>query len=535
MKTTTTNHSAAALFALLFSALSVPGAYSQGAYNALAAGAARASVPAPSPARAAGGPADHDKSFISRDSVIITQQSAQALAAASPDQRLQMLKTLMNDSHPGLNDPRHADRAQQEVEQAILRVLAAAPDAASFDYVYYRVDHNQLDCSVTWRKDVENLVKKYSATAVPGDWAGLDRYIDTVTKAADSGRNLIKFLIDGKELIPVAKEALEGAQSSIHIEMYQLQADNIGQGLADLLSAKAKAGLKVRLLIDRQGSSVNNDPAIVTMLDGMQANGVSVIVKKQSFMNAHLDHRKIVVIDGKVGFTGGMNIGRSYQVDWHDQQTLIKGPAVARLQEAFMERWNTAGGGFGAGEDLFPPLVSYPDGYNTRVVGHIGHSDQNLKAMYLRAISTAQTSISIANPYLTDEDVIGALRAAADRGVKVRLVLPQDNDIPIVQHASRASYPKLVKAGVQVYEYKGRMAHEKVAVFDGRWSTFGSSNLDERSLKNNDELNLVISDVRIGQDIELRLFAADLPNCELMNTYSPDVLDHMAQQVSSQL
>ena len=208
---------------------------------------------------------------------------------------------------------------------------------------------------------------------------------------------------------------------------------------------------------------------------------------------------------------------------------------MVKLQEAFVERWKAAGGSLGAGEDLFPALGSYPDGYETRVVGHLGQSDQNLKAVYLRAIGTAQESISIANPYLTDEDVIDALRAAAGRGVKVRLVLPQDNDIAIVQHASRASYPRLVKAGVQVYEYKGRMAHEKVAVLDGRWSTFGSSNLDARSLWNNDELNLIISDFRIGRDIERRLFEADLPNCELMNDYSPDVLDHMAHQLSGQL
>ncbi|MEI7529106.1 MAG: phospholipase D-like domain-containing protein [Elusimicrobiota bacterium] len=529
----TANRSTAALFTLIFSVISVPGVYSQTAYNALAAGAARPNVPAASAPRTAGS-GGGEKSFISRESRKIISMDDKALAAVPPEQRLQMVKTLMSDSNPNQNND-NTDWDQKDLEKAILRVLAAAPDAAAFDFVYYRLNRDDLERKAGWYQDVRDLVNKFRGTAVPGDWDGLNKYVNNVTKAVDSGSNLIKFLIDGKELIPEAKEALAGAQRSIHVEVFQLQADNIGQGLADLLSAKAKAGVKVRLLIDEHGSKVDDDQPLRTMLDGMKANGVSVIIKKPPFFKDHLDHRKVVVLDGKTGFTGGMNIGRWYQVDWHDQQTLIKGPAVARLQDAFVERWRNAGGSFGADEDLYPAIEEYQDGYQTKVVTHIGKGDQNIKAMYLRAIGTAQKTISIANPYFTDEDVIDALRAAARRGVKVRLVLPQDNDMAIVQHASRASYPKLAKAGVQIYEYKGRMAHEKVAVMDGRWATFGSSNLDERSLRNNDELNLIITDFRLVQDIEIRLFDADLPNCELMNNYSPDILDHMAHQVSGLL
>ena len=526
--------SAAVLVALLLSIISVPGAYAQGvAFQQLSSHSENISVPVPQASLAAQVAAqDSQKSFVSRESERIIRMSPEALTAATPDQKIQLLKTLMRDSSPNQNNSDSTDRDQENLEKAILRVLGSAPDAASFDYVYYRLDHSRLSSSVGWYDDVKDLVKKYRGTVVPGDWEGLGKYVNSVSNSAYTGRNLIKFLIDGKDVIPVASEALHAAQSSIHIEVFQLQADNIGQGLADLLSAKAKAGLKVRLMIDEHGSKVDDDLALRTMLNGMRANGVNIIVKNPPFLKSHLDHRKVVVIDGKVGFTGGMNIGRWYQVDWHDQQTLIKGPAVAKLQESFVERWKTAGGSFGAEEDLFPTIAEYPDGAETQVVQHIGKGDQNIKAMYLRAIGTAQKSIRIANPYFTDEDVMDALRAAARRGVKVQLILPQDNDMAIVQHASRASYPKLVKAGAQVYEYKGRMAHEKVAVFDGRWATFGSSNLDERSLRNNDELNLIITDYRVAQEIELRLFDADLANCELMNNYSPSLLDHMAHQVS---
>lgn len=533
---TQNNITAAVLFSFLFPLISYSGAYAQGgAYKALASGSEDIRVPAPGAPQGVYASIGGEKAFVSRESERIIRMSPGELAAATPDQKIQMLKSLMSDSSPNQNNSDSSDQDQENLEQAILRVLSSAPDAASFDYVYYRVDHSRLERSVGWYKDVRDLVNKYRATVVPGDWEGLNKYVNSVANSVYTGRNLIKFLIDGKDVIPVASEELNAAQKSIHIEVFQLQADNIGQGFADLLSAKAKAGLKVRLMIDEHGSKADDDKALMKMLDGMRASGVSIIVKKPPFLKSHLDHRKVVVIDGKVGFTGGMNIGRWYQVDWHDQQTLIKGPAVGKLQESFVERWKAAGGSFGADEDLFPTIEQYPDGYETEVIGHIGSRDQNIKAMYLRAIGTAQKSISIANPYFTDEDVIDALRGAARRGVKVRIVLPQDNDVAIVQHASRASYPKLVKAGVQIYEYKGRMAHEKVAVFDGRWATFGSSNLDERSLKNNDELNLIVNDFRLAQDIELRLFDADLPGCELMNGYSPSLLDHMASQVSGMI
>ena len=537
------------LFTLFLSIVSAPGAYSQGgALDQLSSGGGSISLPVPgwSPPAADDSSAPSraepenirlpEKSSASRESERIIRMSPEALASATPDQKIQMLNTLIRDSRPNDNNNSGGNNWDQEkIEKAILRVLDSAPDAASFDYIYYRLKKDSLEYAAGWYKDIEDRLKAHRQSVVPGDWDALRQYVDTVSLSEHSGLNLIKFLIDGKDVMAEVAAALKSAEKSIHIQVFQLQADHIGQAIADLLSAKAKAGLTVRLMIDEYGSQAKHDEALKIMLDSMRSNGIQVIVQKAPFMKKHLDHRKVMVIDGKVGFTGGMNIGRLYQVEWHDQQTLIEGPAVAKLQEAFVERWKAAGGGVGADEDLFPAIEEYPGGARTQVIQHIGLRDQNIKAMYLRAIGTAQISIKIANPYFTDEDVVSALRKAARRGVKVQLVLPQDNDVPIVQHASRHYYPKLVKAGVEVYEYKGRMAHEKVAVFDGRWSTFGSSNLDARSLINNDELNLIITDPRIAEDIETRLFDADLPNCELMNNYSPSLLDHMAHMVNGLL
>ena len=159
------------------------------------------------------------------------------------------------------------------------------------------------------------------------------------------------------------------------------------------------------------------------------------------------------------------------------------GPAVAALQDAFLEKWKANGGETGSEEDLYPPLREVENGAETRVVMHRGGQDQNIKAMYLRAFATAQKSIRIANPYFADPEIVKALSAAALRGVRVQVVLPEDNDIKIIQRGSRSYYPEMLKAGIEIYEYQGRMAHEKVAVIDGYWSTFGSSNLDSRTNK----------------------------------------------------
>jgi cardiolipin synthase len=169
------------------------------------------------------------------------------------------------------------------------------------------------------------------------------------------------------------------------------------------------------------------------------------------------------------------------------------------------------------------------------VVGHIGWNDHNVKAMFLRAVGTAQKSIRIANPYFTDEDIFASLCAAVRRGVRVQIILPQNNDEKLVQRASRDAYPELLKAGVEIYEYKDRMAHEKVEVIDGRWATFGSSNLDARSLTFNDELNLVVTDTGVAGDIEKRLFDVDLLNSERILKYSPPIKDHLVHQLRSWL
>ena len=307
-----------------------------------------------------------------------------------------------------------------------------------------------------------------------------------------------------------------------------MQADEIGWGLARKLAAKAKEGVQVRLIVDFYGSGVKKGEEIKKLLAFLNESGAEALVRNSARFTGSRDHRKVMVIDGNIGFTGGMNIGGHYQVDWHDQQTLLTGPIVARLQDSFLENWAEAGGLVRDPREHYPKLLSVPGGVEARVVYHRGNEDRNIKAMYLRAFHTAQRSIRVAVPYFADPDIVDALSAAARRGVQVQITLPAANNKGIAMKCSRAFYPQMLKAGVEVYEYQGRMAHQKVAVIDGLWSSFGSSNLDSRSLKNNHELNVVVRDAGLAGYIGRELFDADLPKSARILNYKPSLTDRLA-------
>jgi cardiolipin synthase len=358
--------------------------------------------------------------------------------------------------------------------------------------------------------------------------------LDAATGSASSGKNAIDFLVD-KQILGPAVAAVNGARQTIHIEVFQYQPDEIGWAFAQLLAAKAGQGVRVRLLLDGCGTNPK-DANVKKLIDFLRQKGVSVLVRPAPLLYTHIDHRKVMVIDGTIGFTGGMNIGQTYQEDWHDQQCLIKGPVLAKLQEAFLSQWKAVGGTTQPGENLFPASSEAPDGYETRVVTHMGgNRDQNIKLAYLGAFATAQHLIRIADPYFVDKDIIRALMAAARRGVSVQVVLPAMNNKKIVQGASRAFYPDMIKAGVEVWEYQGRMAHDKVAVIDSYWATFGSSNLDARSLLYNDELNIIATDTRFASGIEAVLFVPDLSQSKRITSYHPTVAEKAERAIAGEL
>jgi cardiolipin synthase len=479
-----------------------------------------------------------DQALSKGDAAIIALDDA-AIAAASPDEKVAMIEVLMNHGNAHFPTVRALDPfpVRKSRQDAILRILESEKTDAGFDRVYYGLSPDRLLSALTGKDDerLRELVAKHRAGAKPGDWAGYLKYLDQVTGCATSGKNDVAFLVDGAKVIPVALAEINAAKESINLSVFQWEGDDTGFKLANVVAQKARDGVRVRVLLDSQGTG--HSDKVEEMIDLMRRAGVEVVVTPAPLLASHLDHRKVLVIDGKVGFTGGMNIGDDYQIKWHDQQTLLKGPVVAKLQDAFLSRWLAAGGTPPlAGENLYPPLPEPKDGIEMRIVTHEGGgADRNIKASYLRAIGTAQQSIKIATPYFSDAAIIDALCAAARRGVQVQVVLPRQNDQAIMRKTARAFYGELLEAGVEVYEYLPRMAHEKVAVIDGIWCTAGSSNLDPRSLEFNDELNYVVLDRRLAETIDRELFQVDVPQSERITQAPRSVLNGVLRGTASWL
>jgi cardiolipin synthase len=421
--------------------------------------------------------------------------------------------------------------------RALTQVVLGAKTAGELDYLLTRLDQGQLKANLSGPERMKAL-KHLDAlrTTTPGDWGAYRTYLEEVAKTGPSMKNSLEFLVDGTEVVPKGLELLNGANDTINLSVFELQPDSYGQKMVDLLAKKAQSGVQVRVLLDEFGTKSANPARSEAMIAQLRAAGAEVIVNSTPLTKSHLDHRKVLVVDGGRAFTGGMNIGEHYQRDWHDQQTLVAGPAVEGLQDAFFEHWQREGGKVptGAALERFYRAGDEPaTGAETYVVQHEGNGqDRNIKAAYLKAIGTAQKSISLANPYFADADVVRALCEASKRGVKVQVVLPAENDMAVVQAAARGYYPDLIKAGVEVYEYQGRMAHQKVATIDGTWSTVGSSNLDARSLEINDEMNLVVLDEGFAADVQRKMFDVDLKQSTRITEASPSVKDRLSRFIS---
>ncbi|HXF79388.1 MAG TPA: phospholipase D-like domain-containing protein [Usitatibacter sp.] len=380
---------------------------------------------------------------------------------------------------------------------------------------------------------------------------------EALTDNALTAGNRVTLLEDGKATYASMLAALRGAKSSIGMEAYIFEDDEIGAEFASALEERAKAGVKVRLIYDSVGS--NKTPK--EFFKAMSAAGVQVVefnplspetvVKSGLAALNHRDHRKLTVIDGRVAFLGGINIsgvymsgsagsgpsaggsngassqaraGKDYDPKdppfdkrpWRDTQVRIEGPAVADLERAFLRQWAAQ-----KKENLlddkgyFPKLAAVGTQYVRVIESSPASSGTGLNPLYLTVISAidhAETEVRITMAYFVPHpELMRALKEAAGRGVDVKLILPSRTDSWIVFQAGRSYYGDLLEAGVKIYERKTRLLHAKTATIDGVWSTVGSTNLDWRSLVDNDELNAVV----LGPDLATQMnavFDKDLAN-----------------------
>jgi cardiolipin synthase A/B len=321
--------------------------------------------------------------------------------------------------------------------------------------------------------------------------------------------NKITALRNGDQIFPAMLEAIRGATNTITFETYIYWAGNIGREFAHMLAERARAGVRVHVLLDWVGSAGIDPEAMQTMEDaGVELERYHK-VRFTRFRHAnHRTHRKLLIVDGLVGFTGGVGIADEWTGDaqdpdhWRDSHYRVEGPCVAALQSAFMDNWIKARGAVLHGEAYFPSLDSV--GQTACQVFHsspAGGAD-SVRLMFLLAITAANQSLHIGTAYfIPDTMCMGALLAARRRGVRIDVVVPGEyNDEGAVRLASRSCYGKLLRAGVKIYEFEPTMYHTKLFVADGLWVSVGSTNFDNRSFALNDEINLNFIDRELARN-----------------------------------
>jgi cardiolipin synthase len=311
--------------------------------------------------------------------------------------------------------------------------------------------------------------------------------------------NRVDTLVNGNRIFPAMLEAIRSAKKSVTFESYIYWKGEVGRQFADALAERAKAGVKVHVLLDWAGSHKMDQDSI----NEMGRAGVEFMKyhRPQWYRFKHLNHRthrKLVVVDGRVGFTGGVGIADQWNGDaqdpdhWRDTHFRIEGPAVAQLQGAFADNWTQASGAVLHGDDYFPALAAVGAYPAQMFKSSIEGGAESMQLMYMLSLAAATKSIDLSMAYfIPDAMAMDHLVAAIKRGVRVRIILPGDHtDSHLVRSASRSEWGRILEAGGEIYEYQPTMYHCKVLVVDNLWVSVGSTNFDSRSFRLNDEANL---------------------------------------------
>jgi cardiolipin synthase A/B len=341
--------------------------------------------------------------------------------------------------------------------------------------------------------------------------------------------NKVRLLFDGPQTMQAMMDAIRNARNHINLETYIFDQDELGMQFADLLIEKQRSGVQVNIIYDSVGTL--GVPA--EFFEKMRAAGISLtefnpvnpLKRFGSWRLNKRDHRKILVVDGRIGFTGGVNIAQDYarsslfrsrgranaELGWRDTHIRIEGPAVAALQWLFLDAWTKQRAEDLPDREYFPPL---PEAGNelVRVLASEPGSNHEIYKAYMLAMQQAKKSIHITVAYFVpDIQMIQALTDAARRGVDVSIVFPSVSDAGLVYYAARSFYSELLAAGVKIHEFQASVLHAKTAVIDNAWSTVGSANLDLRSFLHNTEVNVVVLGEEFGRRMETA-FQEDLKN-----------------------
>ena len=325
--------------------------------------------------------------------------------------------------------------------------------------------------------------------------------------------NQVKLLMSGKDKFADMFEAIRQAKSSVHLEYFNFRNDSIASLLFDLLREKRKEGVEIRAMFDGFGNDSNNQPLKKHHLKKLRADSINIVEYdpiRFPWVN-HIwprDHRKIVVIDGEIAYTGGMNVADYYIVgteqvgEWRDMHCRLEGPVVNDLQAIFARIWKKA-----TKEELSDPKYYRGKPSGNKMVGIVNRepyvTNTIMRRLYIQALDDAQDSIRIINPYFTlTPSVSKALKRAIKRGVKLEIMVSAKSDIPLTPDVVFRNVHKLMKHGATVWLYQPGFHHSKIMMVDGRFCTVGSTNLDARSLRFDYEENALIINQETTKELD---------------------------------
>ncbi len=361
-----------------------------------------------------------------------------------------------------------------------------------------------------------------------------DKHLALISEIAGSPLmvgNHVDLLIDGPSTYAAMFSAIENAKDHINMETFIFEDGEVGKKFASLLMEKQRNGVQVNLIYDSAGSFDTPKAFFATLKDSginvLEFNPINPLNKRKDWDLNQRDHRKLLIVDGKVAFVGGINISSVYSsgsfsrsaknskdsknnIPWRDTHLQIAGPVVAEFQKIFTETWQQQKGEPLASKEYFPVLLSQGNEIVRAIASNPEEPYSQMYATLLSAINSAESQVFLTNAYFVpDPQLLAALKDAVSRGADVRLLLPETTDSNLVFYASHSYYDELLSAHVKIYERQGAMLHAKTALIDGVWSTIGSTNLDWRSFTNNQEINAVM----LGQDFGAQmqaLFESDL-------------------------
>ncbi|WP_373720666.1 cardiolipin synthase [Bacteroides heparinolyticus] len=342
--------------------------------------------------------------------------------------------------------------------------------------------------------------------------------------------NEVKLLMSGREKFTDLFESIRHARHHIHLEYFNFRNDSIANALFKLLAQKADEGVEVRAMFDAFGNWSNNRPLKKRHLRSIRARGIEIVKFDPitfPWINhaAHRDHRKIAVIDGKIGYTGGMNIADYYINglpkigNWHDMHLHLEGDVVRYLQGIFLTMWNRETGQHIGGPAYFPDTPQFPDSITEEIAvvdRTPRETPRSISHAYAASIQAAQKSIRIVNPYFVPtKSIRQAIKNALKKGVEVEIMIPAVSDIYFTPEASFHIAHKLMKKGAKIYLFNGGFHHSKIMMVDGSFCTVGTANLNSRSLRYDYETNAFIFDPTTTYELD-KMFERDKLNSILM-------------------